>query len=75
MYNTCMVYCSWGWSGGTKVCANFQYRGVLLIWIRVEQGHIALAVGSCGVVWTLFLSSIISHFFLPLGETARYRLK
>ena len=29
-----------------------------------------------GVVWTFFLSSIISLFFLPLsGETARYRLK
>ena len=28
-----------------------------------------------GVVWTLFLSSIFSVFFLPLWETARYRLK
>ena len=28
-----------------------------------------------GVVWTFFLSSIFSLFFLPLWETARYRLK
>ena len=46
---------------------NFQYRGVLLIWIRVGQGPTALAGGACGAVWTLFLSSIISLFFLPLS--------
>ena len=28
-----------------------------------------------GGVWTFFLSSIVSLFFLPLWETARYRLK
>ena len=28
-----------------------------------------------GVVWTFFLSSISYLFFLPLWETARYRLK
>ena len=28
-----------------------------------------------GVVWTFFLSSIFSLFFLTLWETARYRLK
>ena len=34
------------------------------------------ACSRCGwVVWTFFLSSIISLFFLPLLETARYRLK
>ena len=36
---------------------NFQCRGVLLIWIIVGQGPIALAVGAGGVVWTFFLSS------------------
>ena len=46
---------------------NFQYWGVLLIWIRVGQGPTALAVSACGAVWTLFLSSIISLFFLPLS--------
>ena len=34
---------------------NFQCRGVLLIWIIVGQGPIALAVGAGGVVWTFFL--------------------
>ena len=55
---------------------NFQCRGVLLIWIIVGQGPIALAVGAGGVVWTFF--SLIYHFsFLSpsLWETARYRLK
>ena len=34
-----------------------------LQWVRV------------GVIWKFILSSIISLFFLPLLETARYRLK
>ena len=46
---------------------NFQCRGVLLSWIRVGQGPTALAVGAGGVVWTFFLSSIISLFLLPLS--------
>ena len=41
----------------------------------VGEGPIALAVGAGGVVWTFFLSSVMSLFFLPLSETARYRLK
>ena len=36
------------------------------------QGPIALAAGAGGVVWTFYLSSIFSLFFLPLSETARY---
>ena len=55
---------------------NFQCRGVLLIWIRVGQGPIVLAVGAGGVVGTFF--SLIYHFsFLSpsLWKTARYRLK
>ena len=56
--------------------ANFQCRGVLLIWIRVGQGPSVPAVGAVGVVWTFFLSSIISlSFSLSLWETSRYRLK
>ena len=47
------------------VLGNFQCRGVLLIWIIVGQGPTALAVGAGGVVWTFFLSSVISLFFLP----------
>ena len=46
---------------------NFQCRGVLLIWIIVGQGPAVLAVGAGGVVWTFFLSSITSLFFLPLS--------
>ena len=46
---------------------NFQCRGVLLIWIIVGQGPIALAVGAGGGVWTFFLSSITSLFFLSLS--------
>ena len=39
---------------------NFQCRGVLLIWIIVRQGPIALAVGAGRDVWTVFLSSVFS---------------
>ena len=66
--------------GGGRVvrrcCVNFQCRCVLLIWIIVEQGPIALAVGACGGCLDIF--SLIYHFsFLSpsLWETARYRLK
>ena len=37
------------------------------ILIRVGQGPSALSVGAGGVVWTFFLSSIISLFFLPFS--------
>ena len=59
-----------------KCWINFQCRGVLLIWIIVEQGPIALAVGAGGGCLDIF--SLICHFsFLSpsLWETARYRLK
>ena len=53
---------------------NFQCRGVLLIWITVGQGPIALgAGGGC-----LDIFSLVCHFcFLSpsLWEMARYRLK
>ena len=39
---------------------NFQGRGVLLIWIKIGQGPIALAIGAVGVVRTFFLSSVFS---------------
>ena len=50
--------------------------GVLLIWIIVGQGPIALAVGAGGGCLDIF--SLLYHFpFLSpsLWETARYRLK
>ena len=51
---------------------NFQCRGILLIWIIVGKGPIALAVGA-GEFFFFFLSSIISLVFLTLRETARYK--
>ena len=36
---------------------NFQYRGVLLIWIRVGQGPTALAVGADKGCLDIFFSS------------------
>ena len=51
-----------------RCCENFQCRGVLLIWIIVGQGPIALAVGADGGCLDIFFSSIFSL-------TARYRLK
>ena len=44
---------------------NFRCRGVLLILITVGQEPTALAVGGGGL--DIFLSSIISLFFLPLS--------
>ena len=49
------------------VLGKLPVPGVLLIWITVGQGPTALAVGAGGVVWTFFLLSIISLFFLPLS--------
>ena len=54
---------------------NFQCRGVLLIWLIVGQGPIALAAGAVGFFFDIFLPPLISLFFLPLPGTARYRLK
>ena len=50
---------------------HFLCRGVLLISIIVGQGPVALAVGMGGVVWTFFLSSITSLFFLSLSLSGR----
>ena len=58
-----------------RCCVNFQCRGVILIWIKVGQGPIALAVGVVGGCFDIFLSFIVSLFVLPFWETARYRLK
>ena len=40
---------------------RFQFRGVLLVWLLVRQGPIALAVDA---VQKFFLSSIVSSFSL-----------
>ena len=45
---------------------NFQCRGVLLIWIKVGQGPIALAAGAGGGCLDIFFShlSFLFHFSL-----------
>ena len=57
--------------GGGRVVrwcwVNFQGQGVLLIWIREGQWPTALAVGAGGGCLDIFLSSIISLFFLPFS--------
>ena len=51
--------------GGVQRCwVNFQCLGVLLIWIIVGQGSIALAVAAGGGCLDIFLSSFFSLFFL-----------
>ena len=45
---------------------SFQCRGVLLVWMIVGQGLIALAVGAGGGCLDIFPSSIFSLFLLPL---------
>ena len=45
---------------------KLQCRTVLLVWIIVEQGPTALTVGVGVGCLDIFLSSIISLFFLPL---------
>ena len=55
---------------------NFQYQGVLLIWIRVGQGPTALAVGAVGGCLDIFSLVYRFSFLSPsLWETARHRLK
>ena len=55
---------------------NFQCRCVLLIWITVGQGPVALAVGADGGCLDIFsLICSFSPLSPSLWETARYRLK
>ena len=55
---------------------NFQCRGVLLIWIIIGQGPIALAVGAGGVVWTFFSHlSFLSSFSLSPKEREKEESK
>ena len=67
-------------SGGGRVerrCwVNFQCRGVLLVWMIVGQGPIALSVGAGGGCLDIFSLIYLFSFLSPsLWETARYRLK
>ena len=79
-FNKYTLNCIYGGRGGGRVvrrcCVNFQCRGVLLIWIIVGQGPIALAIGAGGECLDIFsLVYLFFFFFLPLWETARFRLK
>ena len=62
-----------GGPGGAMLLVNFHCRGVLLIWIVVEQGPTAVAVGAGGGCFGHF--SLFFHFFFlssqSLGD-ARY---
>ena len=59
-----------------KCWVNFQCRGVLLVWMIVGQGPIALAVGAGGGCLDIFSLIYLFSFLSPsLWETARYRLK
>ena len=59
----------WSW-------VTFQCRGVLLVWIRVGQGPIALAIGAGGGCLDIFTLIYPFSFLSPsLWETTRYRLK
>ena len=58
----------WSW-------INFQCRGVLLVWMIVGQGPIALAVGAGGgcldifsLLYLFFPLSLLSSFSLSLGD-------
>ena len=63
----CCFYGRWGGRVVRWFWVNFQCRGVLLIWIKIEQGPSALAVGAGGGCLDIFLSAITSLFFLPLS--------
>ena len=55
---------------------NCQCRGVLLVWMIVGQGPIALAVGAGRGCLDIFsLINLFSFLSPTLWETARYRLK
>ena len=45
---------------------NFQCRGVLLVWMIVGQGPIALAVGAGGGCLDIFPLIYLFSFLLPL---------
>ena len=55
---------------------NFHCRGVLLVWMIVGQGPIALAIGAGGGCLDIFSLIYLFSFLSPsLWEAVRYRLK
>ena len=66
----------WGGWVERRCWVNFQCQGVLLVWMIVGQGPIALAVGAGGGCLDIFSLIYLFSFLSPsLWETARYRLK
>ena len=62
------IFCdNWGWLGGVMVLGKLPVPGRPTIWIIIGQGLLRLQEVWVGVVWTFFLSSIISLFLLPLS--------
>ena len=57
------------------VLGKLTVPGRPTVWITVGQGLAAFAVGVGGGCLDILFSSILSLLFLPLWETARYRLK
>ena len=55
--------------------SKLSVPGRLTNWKTVGKGPTVLAVGAGGGCLDIFLSYIFSLFFLPLWETAQYRLK
>ena len=49
------------------VLGKLPVPGRPTIWIKVGQGHFALAVGAGGCCLDILLSSIFSLLFLPLS--------
>ena len=60
----------WGGRVVRRCWVIFQCRGVLLIWIIIGQGPVALAVGAGGGCLDIFFShlSFLSFFSLSLGD-------
>ena len=60
--------------GGGRVVrwywANFQYQGVLLIWIRVGQGPSVVALGASGGCLDIF--SLVYHFSFLFPLSGRW---
>ena len=68
-----MIIVSFHQGGGRveqRCWVNFQCRGVLLVWMIVGQGPIALAVGAGGGLFGHFFShlSFLFSFSLSLGD-------
>ena len=67
---------SWGGRVERRCWVNFQRRGILLVWMIVGQGPIALAIGAGGGCLDIFSLIYLFSFLSPsLWETVRYRLK